>query len=43
MTGETLPKQVDVGQFILANYGLLAGNNPALDTPTSESDIELKR
>jgi len=42
-TGKTLRKKVVVRQYARANNGILAGDNPVLDTTDAENDIELKR
>jgi hypothetical protein len=42
-TGETLRENVVVRQYARANNGILAGENPVLDTTEAENDIELKR
>jgi hypothetical protein len=41
-TGETLCEKVVVRQYECANNGILAGDNPVLDTTEAENDIELK-
>jgi len=40
-TGVTLRKEVIVRQFAQANIGILAGNDPALDTMITENDSEM--
>jgi len=40
--GEILPEQVMLWQFAAANTRLLAGDNPALDTTSTEHDMEMK-
>jgi len=42
-TGETLREKVVLRQYAPANDGILAGDNPVLDTTEAENDIELKR
>ena len=42
-TGETRHKMVVVRQLAQANTGILAGNNPALDTTNTEHDSEMKK
>jgi len=41
-TGKTLPKEVIVWQFAQANIGILASDDPALDTTHTENDLEMK-
>jgi len=40
--GNTLPEKVVVRQFAQANNGILAGDDPALDTGNTENDMEMK-
>jgi len=42
-TGKTLPKKVLVCQISSVNDGILAGNNPVLDTTGTENVFEMKR
>ena len=42
-TGETLCENVLVRVFAQTNNGLLAGDDPALDTPNTDNDLEMKR
>ena len=42
-TGETLRKKVIVWLFTWANNGILAGDDPALDTTNTESNSEIKK
>jgi len=42
-TGETLCKKVVVRQFVRANNGLLAGDDPELDSTSADNDMEIKR
>jgi len=42
-TGETLREKVVVRQYARANNGILAGNDPVLDSSESDNDLELKR
>jgi len=42
-TGETLRKKVIVRQFTQANTGILAGDDPELDTTNTENDSEMKK
>jgi hypothetical protein len=42
-TGETLCEKVIVRQFARANNGILAGNDPELDTINTEHDLEMKQ
>jgi len=42
-TGETLHKNVLVTQFAWANNGSLAGDNPVLDSSSTDNDMEMKR
>jgi len=41
-TGETLCEKVVLREFSQPNNGILAGDNPALDTTKTESHLELK-
>jgi len=42
-TGETLGKGIVVRQVAWPNNGILADENPALDTTTTENDLEMTR
>jgi len=42
-TGEILREKVIVREFALANNEILAGDDPVLDTPITESDSEMKQ
>jgi len=42
-TGETLHETVVERQFPRANYGILAGNDPELNTTNKENDLEMKK
>jgi len=42
-TGETLRQKVIVRQFARANNGILAGNDPVMDTTNTENDSEIKK
>ena len=42
-TGETLCEQVVVRQFTRAYNGLLAGDDPVLDSRSTDNDMEMKR
>jgi len=42
-TGETIREDVIVRQFARANNGILAGNDPELDTLNIENDSEMKK
>jgi hypothetical protein len=42
-TGETLREKVVVRQFSRANCGLLVGDNPVLDSDSTDYDMEMKR
>jgi hypothetical protein len=41
-TGETLSENVIATQYAWVNIGILAGNDPVLDTTEVENDVELK-
>jgi len=42
-TGETLQEKVVVRQFARATNGILAGNDPVLDTTNTDNDSEMKK
>jgi hypothetical protein len=42
-TGETLRENVVARQFARANCGLLAGDDPLLDSDSTDNDMEMKR
>jgi len=42
-TGESLRENVVARQYAPVNNGILAGNNPVLDTTNTENDSEMKK